>query len=727
MLSKAPVIRLLPGCCPCIGINPLPCQLGEVRASHQGNQKLVLHIEDLHCNYEVQKNILRMLGEWQKKMGVQLIGVEGSHLGINTYRLARYPDQKIRTAVADYLLQQGLIGGAEYFTAQSSSGVYLQGMENASLYQQNWEAAHAFINSTSQGLCLDLKAAAAELKVVHYSMPLLAFDRQVEAYRQGKLALEVYAGRLLRQAKKLGLETSAYPTVIQAAQQAKSIYPIWFNQNRLNEEMAALEHRVRQALYSQKPEQALDRLLGKIETIEKMLNISDSPEEMQEYFAARQAYTSQAMARELRALGGELAEGQVVELDRYVSAAEGFYRTAEARSTVLVKNLIPRMELLGQDIAVLVSGGYHTPGIQKALEATGCTYVTIQPRLKYDDLVNPYFQLLQNRKLPIQKLIEKNQTQLALPPRLAPMLNFTQPSNMAITREEMERALNEAPEFLQCCKEFEGEILPLLEAALVRLRLESKKPGNSPRQVELPNQLGVNMVITPQYWQHPDMGLPQIKIGGAHAYLVPAKDERNALRIIQKANLWPRLIYFFPAVAAWAKSFFKLNQSEYKLKIAQVSRLPLHMEMGLNIIFIINRIEMELLSLTGALDSRLAQIAAMGVSCSNLPLISYSWQIWQNIASGNWTEEDHELINQEIKQCFLEEGRNVTAKYNQAEILSQVQLAVQALQNAWEQNSSASDNTRKILSNIRPAQDISDLFGQILTLIQSENLSLMES
>jgi hypothetical protein len=162
--------------------------------------------------------------------------------------------------VADYLLQQGLIGGAEYFTAQISSGVYLQGMENANLYQQNWEAAHAFINSASQGLCLDLKAAAAELKPLHYSMPLLVFDRQVEAYRQGKLAIEVFANRLLRQAKKMGLETSAYPTVAQAAQQAKSIYPIWFNQNRLNEEMAALEHGVRQALYTQKPEQALDRL-----------------------------------------------------------------------------------------------------------------------------------------------------------------------------------------------------------------------------------------------------------------------------------------------------------------------------------------------------------------------------------------------------------------------------------------------------------------------------------
>jgi hypothetical protein len=282
-----------------------------------------------------------------------------------------------------------------------------------------------------------------------------------------------------------------------------------------------------------------------------MLNISASPEEMREYFGARQTHTSQALERELRALGGELTEGQAGELDGYVSAAERFYRTAEARSAVLVKNLTARMQLLGQDIAVLVSGGYHTPGIQKALEAAGCTYVTIQPRLKYDDLVNPYFQLLQNRKLPIQKLIEKNQTQLALPPRLAPLLDFKLKSNAPITQKEIDQALKLAPDFMQCCKELEADILPLLEDALGTLASETNNDGDWPRQVVIPNQMGVTMVVSPSWWRHPDLSTPQIKIGGLHAYLVKNTEvisrdrvistirQKNLLIIVLKIFQWP--------------------------------------------------------------------------------------------------------------------------------------------------------------------------------------------
>nr|MQY53123.1 hypothetical protein [Bacillota bacterium] len=64
-----------------------------------------------------------------------------------------------------------------------------------------------------------------------------------------------------------------------------------------------------------------------------------------------------------------------------LSKFEGFYRIALNRNKSLVDNTISRMEKEGVKVAVLIAGGFHTPGITELLRDRNMSYVVVTPRL----------------------------------------------------------------------------------------------------------------------------------------------------------------------------------------------------------------------------------------------------------------------------------------------------------------------------------------------------------
>jgi hypothetical protein len=63
-----------------------------------------------------------------------------------------------------------------------------------------------------------------------------------------------------------------------------------------------------------------------------------------------------------------------------------------------------------------VTGGFHTDHVLAAARRQGMTCLTVRPRLSQQDLVNPYFALIRERRTPLEKLLAENQNILALAP-----------------------------------------------------------------------------------------------------------------------------------------------------------------------------------------------------------------------------------------------------------------------------------------------------------------------
>lgn len=65
---------------------------------------------------------------------------------------------------------------------------------------------------------------------------------------------------------------------------------------------------------------------------------------------------------------------------RALDLAQDFYQLAHERSERMVDNLLAQMDSRGTDMAVLVSGGFHSRAIEDLLEQHNVSYVTIAPR-----------------------------------------------------------------------------------------------------------------------------------------------------------------------------------------------------------------------------------------------------------------------------------------------------------------------------------------------------------
>ncbi|MCK5242424.1 hypothetical protein KAR34_08225 [bacterium] len=404
----------------------VPKKIGTVQHTYQDGDRLVIHIQDLHCNYEVQMNIARILQRLTEKHGLRLISVEGTSLPISTAQIRTFPIKKIRQEVSDYFVRQGKLSGAEYYAATGEHTVLLEGVENARLYARNKKSVEFILKDEGQGYCFDLRDLLDSLKPGIYSPVLMKYDQQCRMYREGRVGVRQHSRFLKKIAKQLKIPFSSFSNLTAYLVSPHKLFPLHVDADQLFREIDLLDHLIRERFYTQNQEQELDQHLHRLDIIEKLLNISANSEELSEFRGHREAFRIPAFVRFIREQdkSGELeVDSGIYLLDEYLNAAEDFYEVADARSRHLADNTLKRMAKHDETLAVLVTGGYHTEHILAALKTSGVSYLSIKPRLTKQDLVNPYFSLLKNRPTPLEKLLSQDQKIFTLEPYLPTIAN----------------------------------------------------------------------------------------------------------------------------------------------------------------------------------------------------------------------------------------------------------------------------------------------------------------
>ncbi|MCK5241486.1 methyltransferase domain-containing protein [bacterium] len=404
----------------------IPEKIGAIHNGFQGSRKTVVSIQDLHCNYEVQKNIAGIIEHLVKKHNLKLIAQEGAFGAVDTSVISAFPIRQVREEVSDYFVKQGEITGAEHYTILSGNAVHLEGIETPELYTASQKAVRGFLNAESQGYCYDLRDRLDELKAEIYNPMLLKFDKMRLAWRQGDIDLLKYSAYLLRAVRRLDLKASNYPQVSRFLSIKQSFFSVGIDQDQFFRELDKIDKDVRQSLYTTRIQQEFDELYARLDTIERLLNISVTPEELQDFRTNRQKYATKVFINFVRAIRtqntgtGEspnemdYIDSDIYALDEYLKQVEDFYRLADERSLHFVDNLLRKMDQLDENLAVMVNGGFHTDKVLAELKNRNVTHISIKPRVSQQGVVNPYFELLQGRETPLEKLLAKNQNIMAV-------------------------------------------------------------------------------------------------------------------------------------------------------------------------------------------------------------------------------------------------------------------------------------------------------------------------
>ncbi|MDO8535786.1 MAG: hypothetical protein Q7S30_02080, partial [Candidatus Omnitrophota bacterium] len=183
---------------------------GLVKSKFTGkDKKLVIHIQDAHCNYEAQSNIAKILESLIKNDGLSLVSVEGADGFIDTSWFKAFPDADIRKEVADYFMKKGEITGPELLSITTDYPIKLFGAETRSYYIENLNAFTTSypLKEDTERYFNQIKAIINKLKTSIYSAELKDLDSKMQDYESKKLQFSDYVKFLetLAQEHKINL------------------------------------------------------------------------------------------------------------------------------------------------------------------------------------------------------------------------------------------------------------------------------------------------------------------------------------------------------------------------------------------------------------------------------------------------------------------------------------------------------------------------------------------
>ncbi|MFA6321208.1 MAG: hypothetical protein WCY36_05050, partial [Candidatus Omnitrophota bacterium] len=466
----------------------LPEYLGQIRDSFKaGSDKIVVHIQDAHCNYAAQKKIAEIIEYLSKEHGIRDINLEG---GAQEYDLSVFTDiydKDIRKKTADYFVREGLVNGAEYFAINNPENAALWGIEDTSLYLDN---LNIYRNSLKNKDEVDRHIGALNnilnnLKSKIYSKELFDFDTKYSQHKDGTIEFKDYLAYLLQTAKEklidikastniyllsqtlseeenvdfekannqrdelidslqkklskksldelvlktvefksekisqkdfyayltnksdyIGIDLSNYPEL-----QKYIVYISMYNsinKTSIMAELETLEDKIKEAMYRNNEQRDLNKLSKNLAILKNIFNITLTKEDYTYYtendrsfeilnyvsFIKKEAPLHQITAK---------LDDSIVNLDSYRESITKFYECSFKRDTAFLKNIKFNP---GRNVALVVTGGFHTENLCEIFKQRNISYISIIPVFSNcEGYQCPYFALLAGKENGIVKTL----------------------------------------------------------------------------------------------------------------------------------------------------------------------------------------------------------------------------------------------------------------------------------------------------------------------------------
>lgn len=435
----------------------LPYHYGTLRQAvaprSSKTEKTVILIQDIHQNSEAQSNIAGAVETLLQNDQIDLIALEGAFEKIDLTPYQRFARRDTIQKLADYLLKKGLISGPVHTVMLSNKEIEVVGVDDQQDYSANVEAYRSgYKEADKQKKEIEQETeqfAAAKKKI--FSAELLAFDARVNAYRADHLSMGDYLKDLVGRSSDVPFSIQTFleaseaeskldyarverertmllevlvkkltPKEIETLGQASVAYRLGNTGHReFYEYLRALCRKSGVLLTSYPAMQSYVQyvLLSDSLNIEQ-INSDLRVLENQVYASLVKTEPEKILVKKSRALylQGRLVEYALTpdEWKEYVILSgakdlevfELFYEKAEHRNHSLAANLIKAMS--NQKTAVLVAGGFHTPGVAPLLAEAGITTLVFSPKITSVEKSagTSYLSVFQQDKTPLDELFK---------------------------------------------------------------------------------------------------------------------------------------------------------------------------------------------------------------------------------------------------------------------------------------------------------------------------------
>jgi hypothetical protein len=191
---------------------------GTVRDSYfaEADNGIIVHIQDLHCNYDAQISIYNIINELIEKYHLNVVAIEGCTGALDTAPYSKRPNDRIKEDVVKYFLRQGQLDGAGFAHIMRHGNFVFWGADDAKLHRQNIDAYRESIKGEEDNARYyrNIKGVLDAIKARIYPEALKELDTKMVSYRYETLGFSDYMLYLNSLFREKGLQVEAYPNFI---------------------------------------------------------------------------------------------------------------------------------------------------------------------------------------------------------------------------------------------------------------------------------------------------------------------------------------------------------------------------------------------------------------------------------------------------------------------------------------------------------------------------------
>lgn len=498
------------------------------------SEKMIIHIQDAHCIYEAQQNIMNIIRDLYKNHNVSLVTLEGADGFLNADKLSSFPVKRSREDVADYFLKKGRLSGSECLMVEGELPLSFRGVENRDLYVENYNSFIQALPDRDDPVMTrvnDIIIALESLKTYMLNEELQELDVYDRKYASQQILFSDYADILKNYAeqyavkidrfknlesfyemkeietqidftevhKELSSAINALSEIVSKEELAQLLYKhlnyklqqitpqeffeyftetargydlssysnvatyiTYLNQYEkidqiaLFDELEKVMQEIQNQLYDNTEQRQLIQLAKESHILKNLVSLKVTKNELKYYENNTDLFTVDRFLSFLKQHAptyqipfNTLSDYSVIS--QRLPLLDDFYTIAKKRNEALIGNTLAEMDLEDTNIAVLVTGGFHTEGITEILKREGISYKVISPVLTQHATNELYLSRIAGLPTEIEQMLTAERLSVPLVLGETTLLgdgNVEQFMQVFRTLLDIDTAINTAPENL---------------------------------------------------------------------------------------------------------------------------------------------------------------------------------------------------------------------------------------------------------------------------------------
>lgn len=261
----------------------------------------------------------------------------------------------------------------------------------------------AFLESGRLEKDLDFKLAESQRNAFIKDLAKILDERGVKEliaktqdFKNGKIAARDYYVYLKDSAEnKINIEQD-YPQL--------SNYILYINVGkdidtaRLLKEISSIEDKILERLFDSDDQRRLNQIDKQVGMLEDFLRLDLTPEEYADFTRNRAEFTTASwiafLTENCGNYGIAMRPSASTAIDDHLDRLEEFYKVGMERESAFLRNVTKKMESTKDNIAVLITGGFHTEGVSRLLRDNGYSYAVVTPAISKKGESDIYYSVL---------------------------------------------------------------------------------------------------------------------------------------------------------------------------------------------------------------------------------------------------------------------------------------------------------------------------------------------